>query len=74
MGTITVTISDDAERWLRKTAGKGKGKLGGKITDIIMQAQKDVHDDESTARLKELMRRGFHLGIKRFRREELYGR
>jgi len=74
MGTITVTIADDAERWLRQSAGKGKGKLGAKLTEVIQLAQKDIHDDEAATRLLAMMRRGFPLGIKKFSRAELHER
>lgn len=58
MGTITVAIADDAERWLRKAAGKGKGKLGGKITEAVQLLRGFSEKDDATARLREMMRRG----------------
>lgn len=74
MGTITVTISDEAEQWLRKSAGKGKGKLGKKLTEAVAKMHDKEGRDEAGERLKEMMRRARPLGLMPVTREELHER
>ncbi len=74
MGTITVTISDDAERWLRKAAGRGKGKLGNKLTEAVEHLHDKEGRDEAGERLLRQMDKATIIGAKRVRREELHER
>jgi hypothetical protein len=74
MGTITVTISDEAEQWLRKTAGKGKGKLGKKLTEAVAKMHDKEGRDEAAERLLRQMDETTIIGAKRVAREELHER
>jgi hypothetical protein len=74
MGTITVTISDEAEQWLRKTAGKGKGKLGKKLTEAVANMHDKEGRDEAAERLLRRMDETTIIGAKRVTREELHER
>lgn len=71
---MTVAIGEEEARWLRKAAGKGKGKLGAKITEAVRLLKGVSEQDEAKERLLEAMRNPKFIGSKRVSRDELHER
>ena len=79
MGIITVSISDEAENKLRKTAkkelGEGKGVLGKAIEEAIGVWHGEKEQKEIAKRAMEMMNKGLYsLKGWKFNRDELYDR
>ena len=79
MGTITVSIDDDAEEILRKLVaeqGNKKGDLGKAITEAIKKLAEEKKQKEIAERQMERSRKGLYSLPKgwKFNRDEIYDR
>ncbi|MBI2675263.1 MAG: hypothetical protein HYX24_02300 [Candidatus Aenigmarchaeota archaeon] len=79
MGTITVSISDSAEKKLRNVAealyGRRKGYLGHAITDAIEEWVSKKDKAETIFKALQLIEEGRNMGKMTFKkREDLYER
>ncbi len=79
MGTITVSIDDDAEKELRKLVeeqGNKKGSMGKIISDAIRKSGEEKRNREIAERQMKRSRKGLYKLPKgwKFNREEIYDR
>ncbi|HLC75427.1 MAG TPA: hypothetical protein VJH88_06275 [Candidatus Nanoarchaeia archaeon] len=78
MGTITINVDGETETRFRevvfKEKGIGKGKLGEAVTEALKKWVEDKQQHEIRKRQLELMKKGLPIGLKKFNRDDLYGR
>ena len=76
MATITVNVDDEVYEQFRKLASEErngkKGFLGDAITEVMKKQVLEEEQEAAKNRLRELMKKGIMLGLKKFNRDEIY--